>query len=441
MRGLSSRSHGRLTAGCHAVVMTLTSLRSTHPATTCISDPALPEVATLLARGCPAPLTAVVDSVGGVLTAAQARTVTWWPGSSISVIYEVDVDGGAMDGRHELAAVAGAVRDGAVTVAAADESVSVWRLPHDPALPGMAAALDPVRVRDLMVELGAGDRPVQTERRAYRPGRRSVVAVRGGSHDIYLKITRPSRIRSLHERHRSLPSALPVPQSLGVDPRLGILALEAMPGHTLRRALEHPDIQLPPPGDIVAIAADLPPPSGTAETTSPVERLPRLAELLLAVAPAEERAIRHLVDGIGEDPVTERVPSHGDFYEAQLLTRDGRITGMLDVDTYGWGRPADDAATMLGHLAVWAAMSHQPGRVNGYASQLLRRWDAGLDPVDLRRRVAAVILGLATGPFRVQTAHWPADTAARIALATRWMESADRVGETDLMTGSASSHR
>jgi hypothetical protein len=34
--------------------------------------------------------------------------------------------------------------------------------------------------------------------------------------------------------------------------------------------------------------------------------------------------------------------------------------------------------------------------------------------------VAAVLLGLATGPFRVQQPDWPARTAARLTLAERW---------------------
>jgi len=38
----------------------------------------------------------------------------------------------------------------------------------------------------------------------------------------------------------------------------------------------------------------------------------------------------------------------------------------------------------------------------------------------LRPRVAAVLVGLATGPFRVQQADWPVGTAARLALAEEW---------------------
>jgi len=46
------------------------------------------------------------------------------------------------------------------------------------------------------------------------------------------------------------------------------------------------------------------------------------------------------------------------------------------------------------------------------------------DPVSLRLRTAAVVLGLATGPFRVQEANWPAVTERRIALSEEWVLSA-----------------
>jgi hypothetical protein len=34
------------------------------------------------------------------------------------------------------------------------------------------------------------------------------------------------------------------------------------------------------------------------------------------------------------------------------------------------------------------------------------------------------VLGLATGPFRVQSADWPQETADRISIAEQWVQSA-----------------
>ena len=169
---------------------------------------------------------------------------------------------------------------------------------------------------------------------------------------------------------------------------------------------------------------------------SPIERVARLGGLLSHLLPESSARISELVDEIGADPVEPTVATHGDFYEAQLLVDDGAVVGVLDVDTFGWGRPADDPATMLGHLDVRRAAAGDPNPIEAYAGTLLRTWDRRVDAIDLRRRVAAVVLGLATGPFRVQRADWPVSTLRRIEMAGRWVESARRVGAGGDDTGS-----
>ena len=71
-------------------------------------------------------------------------------------------------------------------------------------------------------------------------------------------------------------------------------------------------------------------------------------------------------------------------------------------------------------------MSRNPERVRTLGDDLLRLWDTMLDPVDLRRRTAAMIVSLAAGPFRVQSAAWPSEVEQRVTLAESWIESADR---------------
>jgi aminoglycoside phosphotransferase (APT) family kinase protein len=113
----------------------------------------------------------------------------------------------------------------------------------------------------------------------------------------------------------------------------------------------------------------------------------------------------------------EAVPVHGDFYEGQLLAEDGAVTGLLDVDTAGRGHRIDDWATLLAHLVVLEQVLPGAAALPRYRAELhaaaLRRWPAG----QLAPRVAAVLLGLATGPFRVQQQGWPERTAARLATA------------------------
>jgi len=69
----------------------------------------------------------------------------------------------------------------------------------------------------------------------------------------------------------------------------------------------------------------------------------------------------------------------------------------------------------------------QSERVRIFASSLLDLWDRMYEPADIRRRAAATLFTLATGPFRVQSADWPGETTDRISMAHRWLESAHRV--------------
>ncbi len=405
----------------------------THPRTMTIDDPKLEVVSSLLGTPHPPALQAAVDIADGTLVAAHVVQVSWWPGRHITVRYQVEVSGGALDGTQAFVCTAGRIPEGALVVESGQDRIGVWRVPYDPALPGLASALDPAQVERLLVGLGSRPGPVATRLRAYRPGRRAVVEVRGAEHDLYLKVIKPDRIERLHRVHRALSSAIPVPTSLGVDPDLGIVALQALPGTTLRHALDNPGQVVPAAGHIAGMVENLPDPPDDLIAPSAIERIPRVAELLGGIAPELGDRLALLLEGIGEESASRTHPVHGDYYEAQLMVESGVLTGVLDVDTYGWGRTGDDPSTMLGHLSVWGPLSSQPARVMNLGNELLRIWDDVVDPVDLRRRTAAVALSLASGPFRVQSAAWPSEVADRVALAERWLESAHRVDEKTLI--------
>lgn len=414
-----------------------------HPRTAQLNDLDLPAVATLLASQPPSPLVAAVAAAGGEITASDLSAVTWWPGSSITATFRLTVEGGELAGEHDFVAAGGRrIPDGALVVEDGQSRVGVWRVPFDPALPGMDSALDPVRTGQLLEDLGVPGGPVRPLLRAYRPGRRAVVAVSGREHAIYLKLLRPSKVESLHRRHRHLEGVLPVPHTLGYSQPLGVVALQAMHGSTLRHRLEDPGEALPDPGEVAGLLDRLPEPADDHIARSPIERLPDMGRLLDAIAPDQAERVDDLIRRIGPDDVATSVPVHGDYYEAQLMVSDGAVVGLLDVDTYGWGRPGDDPATMIGHLDLWRHLSGQPERVRSYAESLLAMWDRVVDPVDLRRRVAAVHLTLAPGAFRVQTADWPSETLARIEMAERWVQSAEDISEDekDLMSVSEPSH-
>lgn len=129
---------------------------------------------------------------------------------------------------------------------------------------------------------------------------------------------------------------------------------------------------------------------------------------------AEEVAV-----GVGSGPV---VAVHGDLYESQLLVEGGRISGLLDVDTAGPGERVDDLGCLLGHLSVLAQIDRERAdAINRLGAAYLAAFAGLVDPAELRRRTAAVVLSLATGPHRVQEAGWQAATRARLDLATRWL--------------------
>jgi hypothetical protein len=398
-----------------------------------LRDPGLPGMAGLLGIDPPPPLEAAVDAADGVLTRARLVQVSWSPGRSLTVRYEATVRGGSLHGDRVVVAATGRIPDGALVVEDDEGArVGVWVFPNDPALPGLASALDPTTAERLLVELGGLPGPVSTTVRAYRPTRRAVVEARGSGHRIFLKVVRPTAIGELHTIHRTLSEMLPVPASLGFDDKLGIVALEALPGSTLRQALADPDAPLPEPAAVAAMVIGLPDP-GREVASSTLERVPRMVRLIGSIAPELKERLAVLAHELGPEEHPPDTPIHGDYYEAQIMVDGGRIVGMLDVDTYGRGRAADDAATMLGHLSVWGPISPHPDRVAVYGKALLQHWETSFDPEELRRRAGAVALSLATGPFRVQSASWPGDVAERVRIAERWAESARQTHEKTLM--------
>ncbi|HUP17127.1 MAG TPA: phosphotransferase [Acidimicrobiia bacterium] len=416
----------------------------TNPATSALRDERLPELETLLAAGIPEPLKAAMAASRVTVEAAEAVQVTHWPGRSVTVRYKAELAGPGVQGSHQLVAIGGKVPDGAAVVASGSHRIGIWRVPFDPFLPGLSAALNPPAAAALMAQLGVQGDGWATRLVAYRPGKRAVVHVAGaagqvagtvsqiagsvGTGSVYLKLLPTDQIERLHVEHRKIARELPIPQSLGVSHELGLVALQTLPGMTLREALVK-GLEAPLPEAVLSLPAALPDPPFGQLVASPIQRAASVAGILGFLLPERSQQVASIIDRIGQESGEASVPVHGDFYESQVLVDGGRIVGMLDIDTFGWGRPADDPATLLGHLAV-LDQSKPSTSVRSFASRLVQLCDRNLDPIDLRMRVAAVVLGLATGPFRVQRANWPEMTRARLDLAGRWCASAARVAGT-----------
>lgn len=383
-------------------------------------------------------LRAALAPAGGQLLDWRPTHVDYQPRSGSTAGYAARVRW--VDGRvtHErFGAFTGTPPDRALTVGNGEDQVTVWRFPYDPYLPGLATGYDPAGAAALAAAYRLGEAPPRVSVRAYRPRRRAVIALTGPNGQVFLKVVRPHRVAALHERHRLCGRAgVPVPRSLGYTPS-GVLVLSPLAGRSLRDALRHGDDAAPSAEAVVGLLdrlpaelVDSPPRPGWAE------RAAHYAEVMAGILPDQAAQARHLATEImaarGPRPI---VPVHGDLYENQLWVATGRITGLLDIDTAGPGQRLDDLACLLGHLAVLAQIRPaQAAAIDRLTERYLAAFEAALgatgetaaDPVDLRHRVAAVVLSLATGPHRVQEPGWPGATRSRLELAVRWVESARR---------------
>lgn len=393
-----------------------------------LRDDGLPAAAELLSGDATAVLDAAVQPLGATVTKARARQVLYRPGRRVVVRFDVTLRlvSGAEE-RATLVAVGarGDLPTGVMVVELdaphgqpADQPVriGVWRYPFDPALPGLAAVLDPARVRALLDGFGVPPGPVTLTARAYRPERRAVVEATTSGHRLFLKVLPGEQAGALHRTHRLLAANLAVPDSLGWSPELGVVVLEPVPGETLRHALRA-GAPLPAPAALLEQldALSAVPIAGKART-GPIKAAVTHGRMLAAVLPVCADRLAALADQLGEEASQPVVTVHGDWYENQVLVAaDGTPTGLLDVDGAGPGAHVDDLATMAGHLLTLSVTG--TARAHAYAEDLLKVFAQVVDPAQLRRRTAAVVVGLATGPFRVQQRGWQDATRARLDMA------------------------
>ncbi len=369
--------------------------------------------------------------LGGDVIECRPRQVAYRPRRSSTVRYDVRVRWANGEERVEplVAMIGGSLPGNAVRMGRSDRQVALWHWPNDPALPGLPAALDRGHVERLFADLGLGHGPVTLRVRAYRPGRRAVVEADNGQVRVYLKVVRPQRAAALHETHRSMAAALPVPDSIGWTDD-GIVVLPGIAGSTLREVLRS-GAPLPGPADIEALLDRLP--SGLVNGPRRpdwVISARHHAEVIGATVPSAAAAADNFVAQLDEraDRVLDHpvVPVHGDMYESQVMVENGRITGLLDVDTAGAGHRVEDIANFCAHLSVLALVTRPADAIRQYGSSLLAHAETTHERSDLRLRTAAAVFGLATGSFRVLESDWTKHTMDRIDLATQWVASADR---------------
>jgi Phosphotransferase enzyme family len=377
-------------------------------------------------------LTTAVQHAGGKLVSWRLQHVDSQPGWSTTATYAAAVDWptGRRDELLGASARVGGRRgndDRAMVFGDGGREVAVWLYPDDPDLPGLRRAASVTGLCALLVEHQVLPVPpppeaVGLEMISYRPRRRAVLKATitgpAGKQAYFVKVLREAAVAPTLERHRLLLGAgFPAPTVAAITPDF-CLVLPRVPGRPLAKALF--DESLPCSAESLVGLLDAMPPA--------VVRLPRrppwsdavgsYADMIAAVLPAAAPQLTWLVSQIsaglaGIAPGLEA--THGDFHEGQVFVTGGMITGVVDIDTVGPGRRADDLACLLAHLSTVQGMSaDQAIGLNRLIKLWMPVFEARVDPIELRLRAAAVVISLATGPYRAQQPQWAGETASML---------------------------
>jgi hypothetical protein len=73
-----------------------------------------------------------------------------------------------------------------------------------------------------------------------------------------------------------------------------------------------------------------------------------------------------------------------------------------------------------------AQMADRSRHVKQFGAELLVHAERHHPRGVFRRRIAAAVVGLATGPFRAMEAGWANNTIRRLDLAADWLDGADQ---------------
>lgn len=356
-----------------------------------------------------------VDAQPNRSTTATYSAVVQWPSGQREELLGVSTRAGGRNTADERTHI---FVDG-------DREAAVWIYPHDPDLPGLARAAFPESAAQLFGPiLGAHLSPDQVELRmiGYRPRRRAVVRARvtvagpRGTQRIvfYTKVLREQLFHDVRHRHEMLLGAgIPAPRIAAATPDC-LLVLDELSGTPLSKAIFEPRDPCTAE-DLIGLLDAMPPTVAQLPRRAPwADSIHYYTDMVVQALPELEPRLRWLANeiehGLGPIPPGNE-PTHGDFHEGQVHVRGGRICGVLDVDTIGPGRRADDLACMVAHLSTVQRMNaQQAARVRHLLATWVPVFDERVDPTELRLRAAAVVISLATGPYRSQEPNWRAET-------------------------------
>lgn len=385
-----------------------------------IDDPLLPAAVHLTGPFADDILRPAIERAGGNLTAHRCTQVHYRPGHDLIARYRAEVEWRNGRTRRETvlaATTAAGPPAGTLNVVAehagSELAVGVWRWPFDPELPALERSVR--STAEVLVGAGLTDRgaAVGVEVVAYRPTERAVLRVTAGESTWYLKIVTPAAAPQIVRRHRLLHEhGMPVPEVVADDPAQGWMLLSELPGPTLRDLIKQDAPRWIEPATLRSLVRELGgvDPDGLTAMRSRIADGPYHAALLSTVLPEHGDRLNRLRDHLEAEGSTARERPrgfvHGDLHERQLIVDDGRIVGLLDIDEAGRGDPIDDIAVPAAHLAHRSLTAPNGARIRTFVDDLVHSSGRDQAPHDIAVGTVAVLAGLATGPFRAQSARW-----------------------------------
>jgi Ser/Thr protein kinase RdoA (MazF antagonist) len=229
----------------------------------------------------------------------------------------------------------------------------------------------------------------------------------------------PSSLPALVNRHRAATIAgVPVPVVRDTFEDLGIAVFEELTGPLLKDQIKAGRPEWPQVDDFDRLAeqfAQIEP--HLAVVPSRVAHGVLHAQMLRTIGGLDGGQLGRLTDAfVAFDSDVELQTIHGDLHEGQIVVDGRRIAGVLDLDDLGTGSPLEERANLLGFLRYRAiTLPAHRTRITDYADQLRRNGATRHDQRELDIATAAVLVGLATGPFRIQQTGWRDTVSTLIA--------------------------
>lgn len=242
------------------------------------------------------------------------------------------------------------------------EDARMWMHPADPHLPALAPVAFDHAAEAILARMGFTT-SAAPQIVAYRPGRRAVLQVPTVQGDIWMKVTRPSRVQTLVRAQAAASEAgVPVPQVHGWAPD-GLVIMADAAGTPAADFLWEPDRLL---DEVDVLRAQI----ATVQWDVPVSGVARRIRWYASRSSQRATVVldrsRALIDEFSDG--RRHTVVHGDLHYGQLfLNEHGSIVSVIDVDTLGIADPAEDAAAFLSHAIVSAGMTGGENRVRVWA--------------------------------------------------------------------------